>query len=132
MRAVSLRDYFYGRAYTIYLHVYGKIYCSTVGVTLTNEKTGNGLCAMTACHFAIHACHVMLILPSRGIDTPCPQRAAEFSILWVLLLWFYLVCLFFHFVLEFCISCGKFQLGIDRWFLFRRIELHVRIIRLLR
>ena len=31
--------------------------------SLTNENTRNGLCALTSCHFAIRACHTMIILP---------------------------------------------------------------------
>ena len=42
-------------------------------------------------NFAIHACHVMIIMPySRGIDTPHPQttqRKVELSVLRVLFLW---------------------------------------------
>ena len=35
----------------------------TMTSSLTNENTRNGLCALTSCHFAIRACHKMIIFP---------------------------------------------------------------------
>ena len=58
-----------------FLRMYGKIFCHTVDVSPMKALL-HGSCAIPSCqcHFAVHACYVMIILPytsTHQIETLC-------------------------------------------------------------